>query len=210
MHLPEMALEEALQEGECALCWLAHQYLLRRVDTLFSEHVNDPHWRQSLREGKGLCAYHACLVLSRADVLSLSIIAEDVLAHTSIAVPAKRARHAYSCQLCDALAHDVAQAANLLAQLLRQAEWRARYEASEGLCLPHLRQVLQSASSEVQMWLISQESQRWQELRKQLREVIRKHDYRFQHEPWGDEVGSWRRAIHKLYGIFAEEVHHER
>ncbi|MGC8785030.1 MAG: DUF6062 family protein [Armatimonadota bacterium] len=108
MHLPEIALEEALQEGECALCWLAQKQLLRRVDTLFAEHVNDPQWRQSLREGRGFCAYHADLVLSRADVLSLSIIAED------------------------------------------------------------------------------------------------------QHEPWGEEIGSWRRAMHKLYGIFAEEVHHER
>lgn len=210
MHLPEMVLEEALREGECALCWLAHQHLLRRVDTLFSGHVNDPQWRQSLREGNGLCAYHAGLVLSRADVLSLSIIAEDVLAHTSLAASAGRVRHAVSCQLCDAQAHDVAQAANLLAQRLRQAEWQGRYEASEGLCLPHLRQVLQSASPEVRAWLISNESQRWQELRRQLQEVIRKHDYRFQQEPWGDEVGSWRRAIHKLYGVFAEEVHHER
>jgi hypothetical protein len=206
MHLPEMALEEALREGECALCCLAHRHLLRRVDTLFREHVNDPLWRQSLREGKGLCAHHAALVLSRADVLSLSIIAEDVLAHASLTTPSKRTRSAWDCLLCDAQAHDVAQAANLLAQLLRQVEWRARYEESKGLCLPHLRSVLQSATPEVQAWLIANERQRWQTLRAQLQEVIRKHDYRYQHEPWGDEVGSWRRAIHKLYGVFAEEV----
>ncbi|GBC94711.1 hypothetical protein HRbin16_00495 [bacterium HR16] len=210
MHLPEIALEEALQEGECALCWLARKQLLRRVDTLFAEHVNDPQWRQSLREGKGFCAYHADLVLSRADVLSLSIIAEDLLAHTSITAPAKRAHSAWYCQLCEAQAHDVAQMAKLLAQLLREPSWRSRYELSRGLCLPHLQQVLRNASPEVQTWLTANESQRWQALRKHLQEVIRKHNYRFQHEPWGEEVGSWRRAMHKLYGVFAEEVHHER
>ncbi len=210
MHLPEIALEEALQEGECALCWLAQKQLLRRVDTLFAEHVNDPQWRQLLREGKGFCAYHAHLVLSRADVLSLSIIAEDLLTHISITASTKRARSAWHCQLCEAQAHDMEQMAKLLAQLLRQAEWRVRYEAGKGLCLPHLRQVLMNACPEVQTWLTANESQRWQALRKQLQEVIRKHDYRFQHEPWGEEIGSWRRAMHKLYGVFAEEVHNER
>ncbi|GIV15330.1 MAG: hypothetical protein KatS3mg022_0765 [Armatimonadota bacterium] len=210
MHLPEIAMEEALQEGECALCWLAHQHLLRQVDTLLSEHVNDPQWRQSLREGNGFCAYHAELVLSRASVLSLAIIAEDVLAHTSIAPATKRASVGWHCQLCEAQVRDVAQMTKLLAELLHQAEWRTRYERSSGLCLPHLRQVLRSASPEVQKWIVANENHRWQILRAQLQEVIRKHDYRFQHEPWGEEVGSWRRAMRKIYGVFAKEVHHER
>jgi hypothetical protein len=210
MHLPEIAMEAALQEGECALCWLASKHVLRRVDALFSEHVNDPQWRQSLREGRGWCAYHANLVMSRADVLSLAIITEDLLAHVPIATPTKRESGAWRCQLCEAQADDVAQGAKLLAQLLRQAEWRTRYEASRGLCLPHLRQVLRTASPEVQAWLTANESRRWHILRSQLQEVIRKHDHRFQHEPWGEELGSWRRAIHKLYGVFAEEVHDER
>lgn len=210
MHLPEIALEEALQEGECALCWLAHRYLVRRMDALLNEHITDPQWRQSLREGNGFCAYHAELMLSRASVLSLAIIAEDVLASMPIAVPAKRRPAGWRCQLCEAQTHDVAQAAKLLAQLLRQAEWRARYEQSSGLCLPHLQQVLRATSPEVQRWLVANETRRWQTLRAQLQEVIRKHDYRFQHEPWGEEVGSWRRAMRKLYGVFGKEVHHER
>lgn len=210
MHLPEMALEEALQKGECALCWLVQKQLLRRVDTLFTEHLNDPWWRNTLRTGSGWCAYHTQVVLSRADVLSLTIIAEDVLAHMPITASSRRSPASWRCLLCEAQAHDVAQAANLLAQLLREPLWRSRYELSRGLCLPHLRQVLQNAPSQVQTWLTANESQRWQALRKQLQEVIRKHDYRFQHEPWGEEVGSWRRAMHKLYGIFDEEVHNER
>lgn len=206
MHLPEIALEEALREGGCALCWLAHRYLLRRVDTLLNEHVTDPQWRQSLRDGNGFCAYHAHLMLERASVLSLAIIAEDVLTHTPVVAPTKRKGCEWRCQLCEAQARDVAQMATLLAQLLRQAEWRERYEASTGLCLPHLRQVLQHASPEAQKWLIANENGRWQTLCQQLHEVIRKHDYRFQHEPWGEEAGSWRQAIRKLYGVFPEEV----
>lgn len=210
MHLPEIALEEALREGECALCWLAQKNLVRRVDTLWREHITDPQWRQSLREGKGFCAYHAHLVLSRGDALSLSIIAEDLFAHLPLAAPAKRKAGAWHCQLCEAQAQDVVQMAKLLAQLLRHPQWRTCYEAGEGLCLPHLRQVLLNASPEVQTWLTANENGRWQALRTQLQEVIRKHDYRFQQEPWGDERGSWRRAFHKLYGVFAEGVDHER
>ncbi len=205
MHLPEIALEEALRQGECALCWLAHRHLLRRVDSLLNEHVTDPQWRQLLREGNGFCAYHAQLVLSRAHVLSVAIIAEDLLSSVSPTPPAKRQSAAWRCQLCEAQSHDVMQSARLLAQLLSDGEWRTRYEASQGLCLPHLRQVLQVAPNGVQAWLVANETRRWQALRQQLQEVIRKHDYRFQHEPWGEEVGSWQRAMHKLFGVFAEE-----
>lgn len=210
MHLPEIAIEEALREGECALCWLTHRHLLRRVSTLLDEHLTDPQWRQSLHDENGFCAYHAALVLSRADVLSVAILAEDVLASVSLSMPSRRRPGGWRCHLCESQRQDEAQAAKLLAQLLRQAEWRERYAASQGLCLPHVRQVLLNASPEVRDWLVANEGGRWQGLRAQLREVIRKHDYRFQQEPWGEERGSWRRAFHKLYGIFPEEVSHER
>ncbi len=48
--MPEMALEEALSQGECALCWLAHRNLIRRTETLLREHLADPEWRASLPE----------------------------------------------------------------------------------------------------------------------------------------------------------------
>ncbi len=210
MHLPEIALEEALQNGQCALCWLAHRQVLRRVDTLLNEHVTDPQWRQALREGHGFCAHHAHIVLSRANVLSLALIAEDLLSSIPIASPSKRSAATCRCQLCEARAHDTLRSAKLLAQLLNDEQWRTRYEASEGLCLPHLRQVLQVSTGGVHAWLVASETHRWNTLRRHLQEVIRKHDYRFQHEPWGEETSSWRRAFQKLFGVFAEEVPDER
>lgn len=209
MHLPEMALEEALQRGECALCWLAQQRLIRRVDSLLNEHLQDPQWRQSLREGDGFCPSHAHLLLRRGYVLSLSLIAEDVLSAVPMLVTQRKPK-AWRCQLCEAQAQELAQFAERLAQLLSTAEWRARYAQSNGLCLPHLQMVLRYAQGEVRQWLVEDETQRWQHLRRQLQEVVRKHDYRFQLEPWGNETGSWRRAFHKLYGVAIEEVYDER
>ncbi|MGQ9880505.1 MAG: DUF6062 family protein [Armatimonadota bacterium] len=209
MHLLEMALEEALQQDTCALCWLAQQRLIRRVDTLLSEHVLDPEWRQSLREGNGFCPPHAQLLLKRGQVLSLSLIAEDVLSVAPL-LAAQCKLKVWRCQLCEAHAHEVTQSAERLAQMLIAEEWRARYAQSNGLCLPHLQKVLSYARAEVRRWLVENESQRWQRLRWQLQEVVRKHDYRFQQEPWGEEIGSWRRAFHKLYGVSPEEVHDER
>lgn len=209
MHLLEIALEEALQQGECALCWLVQRRLIRQVDSLLNEHLLDPQWRQSLREGSGFCPSHAHLFLTRGHVLSLSLIAEDVLSAAPLLAIQRKPR-VWRCQLCEAQAQEVAQSAERLAQMLCTAQWRARYVQSRGLCLPHLQMVLGYAPGEVRRWLLEDEARRWQHLRQQLQEVVRKHDYRFQQEPWGDETGSWRRAFHKLYGLPIEEVHYER
>ncbi|MEJ5251719.1 MAG: hypothetical protein HPY54_10670 [Chthonomonadetes bacterium] len=210
MHLPEMALEEALSHGECALCWLAHRNLLRRTETLLREHLADPEWRASLRQGSGFCSYHADWMLRHGEVLPLAILAEDVLAHVEQWFSTKR--HApQRCQLCEAQGQDMAQFAHLLARLLDDAEWRGRYEQSAGLCVPHLQMVARVCRRETKGWLIECERARWQALRLQLQEVIQKHDYRFKDVPWGEETGSWRRAFHKLYGTaLPEEASDER
>lgn len=211
MHLPQIALEEALAQAECALCWIVHRSLLRQVKTLLREHLADPEWRLSVRQGNGFCRYHASLLLQQGDVLQLAILAEDVLAHVAQTFRAKWNVPAGICQLCEAQNRDTAQFVQLLAQLLDDADWRKRYEQSVGLCVPHLQMVARACRRETKQWLIECELANWQALRRQLQEVIHKHDYRFKDVPWGEETGSWRRAFRKLYGTaLFEEVPDER
>ena len=72
----------------------------------------------------------------------------------------------------------------------------AAYRSSDGLCLPHFRQVLTGVDSETTFRaLVDAQQAIWSRLEQQLGESIRKSDYRFSSEPVGDEAGAWRRAI---------------
>jgi hypothetical protein len=75
------------------------------------------------------------------------------------------------------------------------------YRASEGLCLPHLRQALTRVRDQAVFdALVEVQRDIWEQLVGHLDEIIRKADYRFRHEPIGEEAGAGRRVIAALAG----------
>lgn len=89
----------------------------------------------------------------------------------------------------------------LVEQLLGEDGLLAAYQASDGLCLPHFRRTLARVRDEaVFEALVSAQRAIWERLVGHLSEIIRKSDYRFQHEPRGEEVGGVKRAIAALSG----------
>ncbi len=75
------------------------------------------------------------------------------------------------------------------------------YGQSDGLCLSHFRSVVAAAGPGKTLdELVSAQRDIWQRLEAQLAEFIRKNDYRFAHEPVGEEGDAWRRALELLVG----------
>ena len=78
---------------------------------------------------------------------------------------------------------------------------RPPYEASDGLCLPHFRDVLaQPAPGPAPALLVAAQRAIWSRLDGELEEFLRKSDYRFQKEPFGAERDSRQRAISAVSG----------
>lgn len=75
------------------------------------------------------------------------------------------------------------------------------YKASAGLCLPHFRLALQRAPNRPTFEnLVAAQKVVWKRLQAELREFIRKSDYRYIKEGFGEEGNSWRRAIEAISG----------
>jgi len=90
---------------------------------------------------------------------------------------------------------------SLIENLLGEEGLLATFQASEGLCLPHLRQAMTQVRDEtVFKALVNAQRTIWERLTDQLSEIIRKADYRFQHEARGEESGASLRAIAALVG----------
>ena len=67
-----------------------------------------------------------------------------------------------------------------------------------GLCVPHVEQIAAAATPFSAMRLLKVESERLETLQAELEEIIRKNDYRFRGETWGEEKNAWKRALEKL------------
>ena len=105
------------------------------------------------------------------------------------------------CPLC--VVRDEAEDATVATLLggLAEPAFAAAYAASAGLCLPHLRLALCRAPDAAAFGALREAAIAGEERRLgQLREVIRKHDYRFRGEPTGEETGAGERAVHHVVG----------
>jgi hypothetical protein len=72
---------------------------------------------------------------------------------------------------------------------------------SDGLCFSHLRQSLDTAPNQFTFdTLVQIHQEKLTVLIAEMDEFIRKNDYRFQHEGFGDESDSWRRGMTAMVG----------
>jgi hypothetical protein len=85
---------------------------------------------------------------------------------------------------------------------LKNEQMLAALRDSDGLCLPHLHQAFKEHAQDGEavsaLFAISQK--KLAELDKELAEIIRKSDYRFRDEGFGEEGDAWRRVIRVSVG----------
>jgi hypothetical protein len=114
---------------------------------------------------------------------------------------AERPRAAHSCLACRVEGEAETRYRSTLVEHLGESDVQARLAASAGLCLPHLGRTLGSdAPADGLNWLRQDSIDRLDSLVGELDEYIRKHDYRFRSEPWGEERDAPHRAVERAVG----------
>jgi hypothetical protein len=94
----------------------------------------------------------------------------------------------------------------VLVQELEEPQFRAALESSDGLCIPHLKRVLQHTSTTTSYeTLLSIHRPKLSSLAAELAEFIRKNDYQNIGEGFGPEGDAWRRAIAGMVGSRKEK-----
>jgi hypothetical protein len=207
-----------LKKHGCPVCHGADRSAWKMLDGLLWESVNDPGIRARLRATHGFCRSHALMALSVASeqsaALGMAILYEDFLRNVReevIQATAPRQRRqrrglpriGQPCMIC----HNAdSTARNYLGVLAKAAEdtdpWRAIRRPERGLCLPHVTLGLRLHTANDEAANIAEAFLHGEaELRRNLQELIRKHDYRFMPEGFTEEErASWVRAVHRLVG----------
>jgi hypothetical protein len=103
------------------------------------------------------------------------------------------------CLLCQNEDEARQAAVKVLAESLGDEAVQRALEKSEGLCLMHLRLVLEAIpDAESYTALLAISRVQLEALDAELAEFIRKNDYRFRDEGFGSEGDAWKRAVHKI------------
>jgi hypothetical protein len=227
-NITYLDLIEACGKPGCLVCTLRDEMVAGYIRMLFREHINDPLSRDKLRDSHGLCYRHDWLAVDRqlGNALGMAIISHDVIgkllkdlseitvddvrfAKLKNLIPSRIAgtlRDGWFTpgRDCPACLHQGLVEARLLKTLVNSAQKRELQDAirnSDGLCLPHLRHALMMRTSpESVQALLDLARDQWEKLDQELAEFIRKNDYRFSKEGFGNERDSWLRAATVLKG----------
>jgi hypothetical protein len=107
------------------------------------------------------------------------------------------------CPFCHTRAEVQGRLITILLELLRSREMQALLSSSTGLCLPHFAQaraLARKSDLALAHSLVQCQQSCLQAVLGELEELVRKHDYRFEGEPRGNEMMSWRRAAELCAG----------
>lgn len=222
-------LIETFSQPGCAVCSLLLRNVDRSLDALLYEYVNDPDTHRAFRTRRGLCNEHSWqLARHTGNALGIAILYEaavDEVLKTIDRVPlgvdpqsglgrllgsagkpnasllADRLEPAGMCRICELLADSEKQYLHILSDYLGDERMLEAFRSSDGLCLPHFRQLLRRIRHPADLQhLLSIQTAIWSRLREELAEYRDKSDYRRIREGMGAEGSSWLRAIGRLAG----------
>lgn len=196
---------------ECPLCCLEADAMHAYFDAILYEAVNDPKVRSELARSKGYCHRHAHYLIEMRDNFGIAILYQDqlqlfkeLLSKKALVGSGQSSERNDKYTICPACRNQLEtrrRYLDVLTEGLTEPEIRTAYEASPGFCMPHLTMLLEIIKDPaIQNYFYQTEGRNLTGLWDELQEFIRKYDYRYAHELYGDERDSWNRAIKKLTG----------
>ena len=209
-------LLDAFANEGCAVCALVTAAVSRYMGSTNYDAVGDPEIRRQFEASLGFCNQHAHQWLAEAFVLGTAQMYRDILRRTDAALTSGGGKGggflgrgkgvapvpvaSAPCPACEIERETGDRLVRTLGKGLNDAAFRNAYLASDGLCLPHLRVALGHLRGSAADVVRERAHRTHQELIAHLDEAIRKHDYRFRHEPAGDEKSSPARAVAMVAG----------
>jgi hypothetical protein len=229
-------LLEELKSPGCPICSLVIKDGRSYLDSLLYESVLDVPVRLNLMESFGFCNRHAWEIPKLPAICSpaagFAIFASDLLRKFNLLVSARtretRRRtlwrflfrqvsqklfsqmKARTCPACDHVAQFEAFHLTDLLDSITESEFFEAFNASPGICLPHLFVVEEKHANHPNFPLLLQlQLGKSQSLGERLEEFTRKQDRRFQQEITADEAKAWGVAMEFLVGkpgVFNNEI----
>ena len=225
-HTPYFELLEAQGMAGCPICRLVYKVTDRYLDAILYEAVLDPDVRAKLKGSRGFCDEHVEMLRRKPGrALGIALIYRDIIRSFAEATDAARfqgdtspirkllgkTQHnvrvieklsaSVDCPACGIGQGAADNYLDLLLAYLDDEQLYRAYAEGEGLCLPHFMHAIERADDrEALRRLIEPQVVRYRRMLGDLDEFIRKRDYRFRHEKYGEEGDVWLRTMNTVVG----------
>ncbi|PIP19381.1 MAG: hypothetical protein COT38_04330 [Candidatus Omnitrophica bacterium CG08_land_8_20_14_0_20_41_16] len=216
-HTTYFNLLDALKEQGCHVCFVIKKNAQKFMVDFLYESVNDSDLRKEIKESVGFCNRHAWQFHKFGDGFGLGIVYEDLMRlilkrleevdGSSASLKAilkqldKDEQAKKSCIVCKEEKDVEGRYISVFLDNFDDPELKFAYENSFGLCLRHLNLAIKkNKNKKLTNEIIAFEAAKFNGLIAEVKEFLRKHDYRFSKEKFGKEGDSWIRAIEKLIG----------
>ena len=224
-------IHQALGEAGCPFCRLLNREANRKIEGVLREMVLDPDKWAEVNRSRGYCHQHTWMLARTGGALGTAIMMQGIAktllrildAHEQAMAEKSGFKQLFSslkmqrgttarlaeelapqipCPICTSLQKTEKHlAGTFVDHVTGQHTLLPRYQASDGLCLPHFRLAITRASSRAKLKaLIEGQRAIWERLHGELAEFIRKNDHRFKHEPFGQERDAWLRSLETMAG----------
>ncbi len=224
----EYDLLNAWRYPGCPVCQLSARSVKHYLASVFQESVRDPDTRVSLLSSRGFCAEHVSLLITEriANETSASVIygdmAGNILRDISAALSSmgrpsksnrpkrqtqaitkfiKEFRNDDQCSACKQREMTVDHLLNELSGRLRDDRMREALQKSDGLCLPHLAQLLERVqSAEDARFLLNLTQEKLQKLQSEMLDLIRQQESGQTDNLNSSEATAWRNVMRMISG----------
>lgn len=214
-------LLEACSQTGCPICRVGAQSVKRYLKSIFYEYVNDIDTRARLNQRLGFCEEHVQLLLNTriADTLGASIIFENIIkvivrefpnassnpkeSVRSISGLMSAAERNGTCVACEQRNSIVTHVLDEMSLALGNETLQAALQGSDGLCFPHLAQLLGRLEKPADVTFLLELTRKKLESRQsEMAEVIRKNDYRSGAEKiTHEEAIAWKKSMCMVSGV---------
>ncbi|MCL5074224.1 MAG: DUF6062 family protein [Chloroflexi bacterium] len=210
----------------CPICNLCAEDLRRFYFWYLNEYYGEGVWVGKIIQSGGFCPQHAWELVRYGDAYRISVVYQyltrDTLAKlrqflqelgeaNSRIVPSQTKRRkalkrqdelppSGTCPACENVATTARWGLRNLLLSLEDAEIAELYHHSSGLCMRHLWMALEIDEEAVLKEIVRDQIARLESLERELEDYFHKTNYRFRHEPRGEEQTAWLRAVELFAG----------
>lgn len=198
-HSAFFNLQEALPEPGCPLCRLKKRWTDSFLETILYESVNDKFFRSRLAKSEGFCHTHAWRIVECNSALGGAILFKDALDRLLSRIGEKKitkVKGLTPCLLCENELEAESRYLNVMAAALAEdSAFHSLFQASDGLCFPHLELLLEQLSPKVRPGILALHREKYGRLSAGIGAFIEKFDYRNQDRVFTEEEkNSWKNA----------------
>jgi hypothetical protein len=222
-------LLDRLSRRGCPVCGLLLHDEKRYLDSLLYEFATDGDIQQAFRRGRGLCNHHSWLLTHHYGYsLGVSFLFEAALDEVINILKSENSPFQFSkletavsgwfgskgdnrladrlepeipCLACASLIETENRYIGTFAAYWSDTALQSAYQQSNGLCLPHFREVLRRVPApKERAQLVEVQRAKWESLKDELKQYQVKSAFNYVGEDFGADADSWRRAVASLTG----------